>query len=417
MLPPKLKLVSALALVLVLLTGGMFLPAPALGDPAAPDGKNAKAKLAPPGAGKVKSPYSVILLWMSGGPSQFETFDPKPGNVNGGPTQAIDTAAKGVKISEHFPLLAKQANHLTILRGITHGEGDHGLATYLMRTGHAFGGALNYPTLCSALAKELSQGRDDVPGYISVTPFTLLGPKGNGPGFLGAKYAPLRVGDAMLGGRQLPPDELLRLPPVESFEALAEGKGKKLRSAVEKAFDLGDEKPAVRDAYGRTPFGQGCLLARRLVERGVPVVEVTLPGWDTHGDNFNAHQRLAGTLDPAWAALLKDLHDRKKLDTTLIVWMGEFGRTPRINANQGRDHFPHCFSVVLAGAKIKGGQALGKTTDDGINITEGPVSPAELHATIYAAVGIDPARENRTPGGEKVPLVEKGARPTKEALR
>jgi RNA polymerase sigma factor (sigma-70 family) len=419
MLTPKLKLVTALALLMALLTGGLLLTPPALGDPAFQAGQKdqAKAEPATQGDGKAGPRYSVILLWMPGGPSQFETFDLKPGNANGGPFKEIETTARGVKISEHLPRLARQAKHLAILRGMTHGQGDHNLATYLMRTGREFGGDHDYPTLGSALAKELGEGRADLPGYVNLVPWTLLGPQGYGPGFHGAKYAPLEVGAIKPGVRLQKAGEQLRLPPEEAFEALEKGKGKKLREAVAKAFDLGEEKEAVRDAYGWTAFGQGCLLARRLVERGVPVVEVTLPGWDTHADCFPTVERLSGELDRGWGALLQDLHDRKKLDTTLIVWMGEFGRTPRINVRQGRDHFPHCFTVVLAGAKIKGGQAIGKTSDDGINILEGPVTPAELHATIYRAVGVDPTRENRTPGGERVPLVEKGTKAVKEALR
>jgi RNA polymerase sigma factor (sigma-70 family) len=419
MLTPKLKLVSALALLMALLTGGLLLTPPALGDPSIQAGQKdqAKAEPASQGDGKPGPRYSVILLWMPGGPSQFETFDLKPDNANGGPFKEIDTSAKGVKISEHLPRLAKQAKHLAILRGMTHREGDHIRATYLMRTGREVGGDHEYPTLGSVLAKELGEGRGDLPGYVSLVPWTPFGPKGHAPGFLGAKYAPLEVGATRFGGRPPQSNERLRLPPEEAFEALAEGKGKQLREAVAKAFDLGEEKEAVRDAYGRTAFGQGCLLARRLVERGVPVVEVTRPGWDLHTDSFPALERLSGELDRGWGALLQDLHDRKKLDTTLIVWMGEFGRTPRINVQQGRDHFPHCFTAVLAGAKVKGGQAIGKTSDDGINILERPVTPAELHATIYRAVGIDPARENRTPGGENVPLVEKGTEAVKEALR
>jgi RNA polymerase sigma factor (sigma-70 family) len=418
MISLRIKIVSALALLLALLTGGLFLPAPALGDPVTRDGRKeqTKADASPPSDGKARRNYSVIFLWMSGGPSQLDTFDLKPGTNNGGPFKAIDTAAKRVQISEHLPLLAKQANHLAIIRSLSHREGDHVRATFLMRTGYVVGNGVDYPTMASALAKELSANRLELPPYVSVLPFTLFGPTGHGPGFLGSKYAPVVVGDRKF----LPPtsvDEALRLPPVEVFEELEEGKGKKRRDAVAKAFDLSEEKPAVLDRYGRTPFGQGCLLARRLVERGVPVVEVTLPGWDAHQDNFTIVERLSKELDAGWAALLKDLDERKKLDTTLIVWMGEFGRTPRINVRQGRDHYPLCCTAVLAGAGIKGGQAIGKTSADGLQVDERPVSPAELAATIYRAVGIDPARENRTPGGQQVPLVEKGTDPVKEALR
>jgi RNA polymerase sigma factor (sigma-70 family) len=417
MVPSKIKLFSALALVLFLLTGGMFLPPPALGDPSAQGSRKDQVKTtpAPQGDAKATPRYSVILLWMSGGPSHIDTFDLKPGHANGGPFKEIDTSAKGVKISEHLPRLARQAKHLAIIRSMTTKEGDHMRGTYLMRTSRPVDGGQDYPTLGSALAKELGKGREDLPGYISLAPWLLFGTKGFGPGFLDGKYSPLLVDPIGPGFRR--PNDILRLPPEEAFEELQKGKGKKLRAAVAKAFDLSEEKEAVRDAYGPTPFGQGCLLARRLVERGVPVVEVTLPGWDSHQDNFSVVEKLSNNLDRAWGALLQDLHELKKLDTTLIVWMGEFGRTPRINPRQGRDHFPICFTAVLAGAKIKGGQAIGKTSADGIKIVERPVTPAELHATIYRAVGIDPARENRAPRDEKVPLVDKGTKAVNEALR
>jgi RNA polymerase sigma factor (sigma-70 family) len=416
MLAPKIKLFSALALVLFLLTGGMFLPPPALGDPSAQAVRNdqARAAPAPQGDAKARPRYSVILLWMNGGPSQIDTFDLKPGHANGGPFKEIETTARGVKISEHLPRLARQAKHLAIIRSMTTTEGDHVRGTYLMRTGRPVDDG-DYPTLGSALAKELGEGREDLPGYISLAPWLLFGTKGFGPVFLDGKFSPLLIDPVGPGFRR--PDDILRLPPEEAFEELQKGKGKKLREAVAKAFDLSEEKEAVRDAYGPTPFGQGCLLARRLVERGVPVVEVTLPGWDSHQDNVSVVDKLSNILDRAWGALLQDLHELKKLDTTLIVWMGEFGRTPRINPRQGRDHFPICFTAVLAGAKIKGGQAIGKTSADGIKIVERPVTPAELHATIYRAVGIDPTRENRAPDGEKVPLVEKGTKAVNEALR
>jgi len=190
-----------------------------------------------------------------------------------------------------------------------------------------------------------------------------------------------------------------------------------MRQAVEKAFDLAEEKPEVKNAYGPSQFGQACLLARRLVERNVPVVEITMGGWDTHQNNFDLVQKRSIELDFAWSALLKDLETRKRLETTLIVWMGEFGRTPRINVNNGRDHWPFSFSVVLAGGRIKGGQVIGKTSPDGLKITERPVSPPELLATIYRAVGIDPTKEYKSNTDQKVPLVEKGAKALKEVLR
>ena len=190
-----------------------------------------------------------------------------------------------------------------------------------------------------------------------------------------------------------------------------------MRKAVAKAFDLGEEKPALRDAYGRDGFGQGCLLARRLGEAGVAVVEVVMGGWDTHADAFAAVEKLSARLDAGWSSLLKDLQERKLLDEVLVVWMGEFGRTPRVNGNGGRDHWPFSFCVVLAGRGIKGGQAIGATNADGTKVVENPVQPPELLATVYTALGVDPTRANLSNTGRLVRLVEKGAKAVRAALR
>jgi uncharacterized protein (DUF1501 family) len=218
-------------------------------------------------------------------------------------------------------------------------------------------------------------------------------------------------------GSELASDELLSLPPAEAFDSTATRRAQTLRKAVAGAFDLGAERPAVRASYGRSLFGQGCLLARRLVERGVPVVEVTLPGWDTHQDNAATVQRLSADLDAAWASLLRDLHERGRLQTTLVVWMGEFGRTPRVNASGGRDHWPRCFSVALAGCGIKGGQVIGKTSADGTRIEEYPIKPPELLATIYQALGINPRMQYLSNTGHPVRLAEPVAHPVREVLR
>ncbi len=198
-----------------------------------------------------------------------------------------------------------------------------------------------------------------------------------------------------------------------------------MRSAAAKAFSLDEEPAELRDAYGRHLFGQGCLLARRLVERGVPFVEVTLSnvpgvnnaiGWDTHQDNFNAVQRLSGALDGAWGTLMKDLKQRGLLDSTLLVWMGEFGRTPKVNNNRGRDHWANSWSTVLAGGGIKGGQVIGKTSADGMTVEERPVSVNDLLATICMALGIDTSKQNDSNVGRPIRIVEPNAKPIQEVL-
>ncbi|OAI49621.1 hypothetical protein AYO44_06350 [Planctomycetaceae bacterium SCGC AG-212-F19] len=417
MLISRLTKMTALVLALVLATtGALFLSAAMVGDdPGRPPAKKAEPQpgakdKSEPNANRAAPGRSCIILWMAGGPSQQDTFDLKAG----GDFKEIETAVKDVKITEQLPRLAKVANHLAIIRSMIHDEGDHNRAAHLMRTGYKIGGQ-DYPTLGCVLGKELGEGRPNLPRYLSLGALQLPGAAGYGPGFLGPQYGPLIVGERGFG--EPDPEHALKLPAADVFEALAKGKGDALRKAVAKAFDLADEKDAVRDAYGRGMFGQSCLLARRLVETGVPVVEVTMPGWDTHAGNFDAVKGRCGELDAGWATLMTDLAERKLLDRTLIVWAGEFGRTPLINQGGGRDHWSRGFSVVLAGGGIKGGQAIGKTTADGTTIDEQPVSPAELFATIYTALGIDPTKENRTPDGQDVPLVGKGIKPVREALR
>jgi uncharacterized protein (DUF1501 family) len=196
-----------------------------------------------------------------------------------------------------------------------------------------------------------------------------------------------------------------------------------MRTAAQRAFNLDEETAATRDAYGRNLFGQGCLLARRLVEQGVPFVEVTLGafsnnflGWDTHNNNFDQVQRLSGILDPAWSNLMQDLRDRGLLDSTLIVWMGEFGRTPRINGQRGRDHWPNCWSAVLAGGGIRGGQVVGRTTDDGTAVQDKPVTVPDFLATVCRALGIDPRNQNMSNVGRPIRLVDLTGRPIDEVL-
>ncbi|MFO0967230.1 MAG: sigma-70 family RNA polymerase sigma factor [Gemmataceae bacterium] len=418
MTPMKTILGSLLLLIGCLLAaaGGIRADAPA---PPGADSGEAK-KDAPTGekagsGAKGEARRHCILLWMSGGPSQMDTFDLKPGMATGGPFKAIPTATKGVTISEHLPRLAKLTNHLALLRTVSHREGDHMRGAYLMRTGRAVGGKISYPPFAAVLAKELGDDAAGLPGWVSIAPTVVVPRETYGPGFLEPRFGPLLV--AASGGLEPMAGASLPLPALEAFKTIAGDKSEKMRAAIADAFKLKEEKDALRDAYGRTRFGQGCLLARRLVERGVPVVEVGLGGWDTHGENFAAVKRLSAELDAGFATLLTDLRDKKMLDRTLIVWMGEFGRTPRINASTGRDHWPLNFSVVLGGAGVKGGQAIGETNADGAGVKNGAIAPEDLIATIYRAVGVDPAKEIRPKGGEKMPLVEKGAQVVKEALR
>jgi uncharacterized protein (DUF1501 family) len=389
-----------------------------------------------------------ILLWMHGGPSQLDTFDMKPGHAHGGQFKPIATRADGLRFSEHLPKLAEQAQHLAVIRSMSTKEGDHGRGTFLMRTGYRPGGPVEYPTLGALVAKELGDESAELPHYVSISPYPLFNPAAFSPGFLGPRYAAATVGasepPAAQGGSsyaqlklddlQLPSsiDPAQSLRRLELWDTLEQGfvtarpgnsalahqlvyrrAVRLMRSQAATAFDLEQEPAAVRDAYGRGRFGQGCLLARRLVERGVPFVEVSLggfeansPGWDTHQNNFTAVKQLSDQLDAGWSRLMAELNERGLLASTTILWMGEFGRTPQINAQGGRDHFPNAWSSVLAGGGIRGGQAYGQTSADGMTVEDNPVHAGDLLATLCAALGIDPLKQNTNAMGRPIKIAE-----------
>ena len=395
---------------------------------------------------------SCILLWMAGGPSQLDTFDPKPDHRNSGGAKAISTAIPGVQFSENLPELAKEAKRLAVVRTMTAKEGDHSRATYLGHTGQLPIGPLKYPTMGSFMSKELGNDSSELPAFVSVAPTRFFSPDAYGPGFLGSRYAPLTVGEVTgFGQRDVQLTvENLRAPadvpadrfgkrlalldavnsgyvgsheaaPVKSHRVAYERALKLMKSDAVKAFDLELEKSELRDQYGRNYFGQGCLLARRLVEAGVSFVEVSLgglegapAGWDTHTDIFNQVKVLNGALDKGFATLLRDLASRGLLETTTIVWMGEFGRTPKMSMG-GRDHFPKAFSTVLAGGGIKAGQVVGKTTAGGDEVANRPVEIVDFLATICKAVGVDPAAQN-TVDERPIRLVDLKAKPIAEVL-
>jgi hypothetical protein len=412
---------------------------------------------------KTKTQRACILLWMNGGPSQMDTWDPKPGHDNGGPIKGIDTKVPDIRISEHLPKLAERADKLAIIRGMSTKEADHSRGSYLLRTGRVPGGPIRYPAIGSFVGKELDHPNAELPCVVSIAPFRFLSPEAYGPGFLGPRYAPLVVAENGLDnfnrGNNEDVGKLLKVQDLDlptgvsdtrglaraefrdslDEEFLADhpglsGEGHRtayrrantlMRSSTVKAFDLTEEKDALRDKYGRNLFGQGCLLARRLVERGVPFIEVTLSsapgvnngiGWDTHFENFENVKKLCGVLDVGWAALMDDLADRGMLDTTTIVWMGEFGRTPKINQQRGRDHWANSWSTVLAGGGIKGGQVVGKTSPDGMEVKDRPVNVPDLLATVCKAVGVDPTKQNDSMIGRPIRLVEPTAVPMKEVL-
>lgn len=399
-----------------------------------------------------KRKRSCILLWMNGGPSTIDLWDLKPGTDNGGKFKPLKTNVPGMTVGEHLPEMAKWADRCSVIRSLHSREGDHARATYLMRTGNPPMGSIHYPSIGGLLSKELGDLSAELPQFVSIAPQRFFNADAYGSGYLGPAYDPLIVGEV---GFNRPDsgklDDLLKVKNLERIgdvnAAHAAARTKLLRemqsrflanspsrpadshvsaydravrlmnSGAGKAFDLTEEKKELRDKYGQTLFGQGCLLARRLVERGVPFVEVTLDGWDTHTDNFSGVKQLCGQLDKGWSSLMTDLTERGLLDSTLIVWMGEFGRTPRINPQGGRDHFPNAFSAVLAGGGIKGGSTIGATSADGMEISERPTTTQDFLATACLALGIDYEKQNLSNVGRPIRIVDKSANPIREIIK
>jgi len=368
---------------------------------------------------------STILLWMNGGPSQLDTFDPKPGHANGGDVKAIRTTSSDISISQHLPQIAQQMQHLAVVRSVSSKEGSHERGRLLMHTGYLPTGTAPHPGFGAIVSAELGSEKATLPNFVSVNLPSV------GPGLLGMQHAAFHVPKPEEGVPDaLPPEHLTsarlnrRLNMLGALEgsfakggrgsevlehrAVYEKSLKLMNSPALKAFDLNQEKAGVREAYGKKPFGQGCLLARRLIEAGVRSVEVTLDGWDTHINNAGATKKLLEMLDPAMARLIAELAERNRLDKTLVAWLGEFGRTPKINVLGGRDHWPKGWSAVFAGAGIKGGRVLGRTSADGTEIVERPVTVPDLFASMCQAVGIDPAKEHVAPNGRPLAITDKG---------
>ncbi len=367
-----------------------------------------------------------IVLFMSGGASQLDTFDPKPGTQNGGPFAAIPTSAKGIQVSEHLPNVAEQAHHLSIIRSMVSREGNHERARYLLHTGYAPGGAVRHPTLGSITSYYLEDELLDLPSCVNVNSPTYSG------GFLGATHDPFVVKDPMKPVEDISypaqmdthrfRERLKMLRTVEKdFIAKRTGRSTEAHEAIYKkadelinspkidAFRLDEEPLAVREAYGMNRFGQGCLMARRLVEAGVKFVEVSLDGWDTHQNNFDRTKELLDWVDPAYAMLLKDLSERDLLEETIVLWLGEFGRTPKINENDGRDHHTNGWSAVVAGGGVRGGQTVGSTNEDGSEVVSGAVGVPDLFASLCFAFGIDKDEENYSRSGRPIRVVNDGS--------
>lgn len=371
---------------------------------------------------------NVIYLYMTGGMSHLDTWDPKPDNADVmGLTKTINTNVDGIRLSENLPLLSRQAGKMAIVRSMTSTQGAHEQGQYYQRTSYTQRSSIKHPSMGAWLEKFQGRGNPTLPGSVMI---------GNdsrhpGAGFFEAKFAPLMINDPESGISNVRPNSwfteermLDRLQAskqldrafastydvknVRAYSDMYDDAIKMMKSDELKAFDLDAEDDKLREKYGRDRFGQGCLLARRLVEHGVRHVEVTFGSWDTHNANFTRVPELADELDAALSTLLQDLAARGLLDETLVVLATEFGRTPEINQNDGRDHHAPGFSCVLAGGGIRGGQVFGATDENGHKAVENPVSIPDFNATIAYALGIPMDTVLYSPSKRPFTVVDKG---------
>ena len=367
---------------------------------------------------------ACILVFLEGAPSQMETWDPKPGTETGGQTKAIKTAVPGIEIAEFWPRIAKQMKDIAVVRTLAGKEAAHERGRYHLRTGRRLTGSSDHPHFGSVVAHEIGNPESDIPNFVSLGTTV-------SSGFLGVDYAPLPIGKA----GQMPPNvsspvakdrmrrrldllkdqdaDLARIAPdiAREHQGLYKKAADLMTSERLKAFTLGGETDQMKQRYGNNDFGRGCLVARRLVASGVPFVEVKKGGWDMHQDLWKNMPNRAGETDQGVAALLQDLKSRGLLDDTLVVVLGEFGRTPRINNRTptvGRDHWARNFGCLLAGGGIKGGQAIGKTSADGMEIDDRPVEVDDLFQTMCHCLGLEAEKELWTPDDRPLRIVDAG---------
>lgn len=396
---------------------------------------------------RLERPRSLITLWMNGGMSQLETWDPHPGTPSGGETKDLATTAKGIRISDMLPQMAEQMHSCLLIRSLTSKEGDHERGTSFVKTGYRPEPTLRYPTIGAIAAHELPDPAIEIPPYVSLAP-GFMTPEG---GYLGNQWDAFRVfspGDGLsnlksgvsaerqrnrLDGlnvvsRQFAHRREMGVPRTMHQETL--NRALTMMSSEQlRAFELDEEPAAVRKSYGDTSFGRGCLVARRLVEVGVRSIEVNLSGFDTHVANHEGHRTQTRILDPALASLIRELRERDLLDSTIVLCMSEFGRTPAINPAGGRDHWPNWFSALIAGGGFLQGAVIGETASELPQMTDGmqmmtsgkkmeaadPVQVPELCATILAVMGIDARREVMTPIGRPMRFAD--ALPSRRLLQ
>jgi len=378
-------------------------------------------------------PTSLLTIWLAGGPSQLETWDPHPGSAVGGDTKGIATRLEGVQIAEFYPQLAEQLAHLNVLRSLVSKEGDHERGTYLLKTGYRPDPTLVHPAVGAIVAHELPNTDVRIPLHVSLNP---RGWPARG-GYLGDQLDAFKVFDPRGGLTNVKAavDATRQERRVAGLQVLEQGfrRGRQrapqpalhaetIRRALEMmdseqlaAFEIEGEPEAVRKAYGESSFGRGCLAARRLLERGVRAIEVTLDGFDSHVNNHETHKARGAELDPALATLVQELVERDLLQSTVLLVIGEFGRTPRINPAGGRDHWPGGFSCLVGGGGLQRGRVLGATDPTGERTEpERPIEVGNLYATILETLGIDFTREHLTPIGR--PMAYSQGAPIEELL-
>jgi hypothetical protein len=351
-----------------------------------------------------KNRKSAILLWMSGGPSTMDIWDLKPGAPTGGPFKQISTAGD-MQICEHMPMTAKVMDKLSIIRSMSTREADHDRGRYYMHTGYVPNPNIEHPSYGSVLAHELIDQRPEV----QIPPFVSVGGGSEGPGFLGMAWAPFVVNsNGQVRNLEMGMDEKRLVQRMAALDLIEKGFVSQNRGSAAndhmqvlkktldlmtspqmEAFKVNKEPQAVQDRYGTDGFGRGCLMARRLVEAGVPFIEVDYGGWDNHQNIFQTLQNdKLPVIDKGISALVEDLSQRGLLQDTAIIWMGEFSRTPRINGNTGRDHWARSWSVVVGGAGMKSGIAIGKTNSDGTSVETEPYTSQDVMASVCKALGI-----------------------------
>jgi hypothetical protein len=376
----------------------------------------------------------IVVFNMHGGLSQLESWDPKPGTDTGGPFRAIPTSVPGIHISELLPETAKQMHHLCLVRGVNTAEDDHAKGTYLMLTGRRQTPAADYPQIGAVAAKALAPTDSPLPGHILITPGG-SGGRGNDAAYLGPKYSSIYLGNGNPPQNTARPDTITEVSDIGRQDFRRQVNERFLnrrRTAVTEAFtysyeqahqlmrerdvfDVTKEPEKDFERYGKYDFGRHCLLARRLLEQGITFVQLSHSNYDTHNENFNFHIEQLGEFDRSFSCLVADLADRGMLDSTLIVVLSEFGRTPNINLYYGRDHWSKSWSVCLAGGRIPRGAVYGKTNDNGTEVVEGEVDHGDLFHTYLQAAGVD-STASFSIDGRDVPIADPAAAPVEELL-